>query len=239
MKRIYIDLDSLIDTRIGLLNMIDSDTVKHVVTSTRYWYRQHTDWEVITGGRVTNKTFESRWKERTADVLPHSMMTNILGPLKSITVLNEVNLIDGISTDEFVLTINVWPYKLGVDVLDSLTSAIRHYLFDSLPITFVDNDMNEYTPQRLVEDYDHAFMFDFHWWIKKHAFDLAKVRSRDFTLVVPRLLEKDPSDLTQDEIKSEIFQFQMILRYYINIEFIDAACFSMVRPRLPSDVEPT
>lgn len=233
MKRIYIDIDSLLDTRLGLLNSIDPEATKKVVSSTQYWYRNHTNWDVITNGRVSNEVFEKHWKERTAAILPHSMMTNILGPLKSITVLNEINIMDGISTDEFTLTVNIWPYRLGVDVLDSLTEALHHYLFGDIPITFVEHDMNNYTPQMLVKDYDHAFLFDFHWWVKKHAFDLAKVRSHDFTLVIPRLLEKDPSDLTQEEIKSELVQFQLMLRYYINIEFIDVACFSMVKPTLP------
>lgn len=232
MKRIYIDIDSLLDTRLGLLQTIDPELVKRVVVKDAYWHRNHTNWDALTDGGITTEKFDEHWAARTSDILPHSMMTDILAPLKSVTLMNEVNILDGIVKDRLALTINIWPYNIGIDVQEALTQALHHYLMDDLPITYIDNDLTTYTPVDMINEFEQAFMFDFHWWLRKHAFALSKVRAPGFTLILPRLLEKDPSDLTLEEMKAEIFQFQMVLRYYIDIDFIDARCFSMYRPKI-------
>ena len=76
-KRILIDIDTLLDTRLGLLHTLNPEAVKRVVVNDRYWLRDYDDWEVLTEGLVTKSQFDDAWKQRTTDILQHSMMTSI------------------------------------------------------------------------------------------------------------------------------------------------------------------
>lgn len=230
MKRIYTDIDTLLDTRLTVLKQLDPVALNEMVTKDNYWLREHTNWEVLTDGRVTNEQFNEAWASRGNDVLIDATMTAITLPMKSIILHHQVNQDEGVSSDALMLVVNQWPYKLGTEVQEALTVALRHYLVEDILIRFVDIPFEELTPTVLLNDYHQAIMFETHRWIKHFSFALAKLRAPGFTLIGPRLFEKDPSELTLDKKKEEMFGFSMMLLYYIHLDFINVEYFSMFRP---------
>ena len=229
-NNIYIDLDSLLDTRLGIISMLDETAVEAMVKAGHYWTRVYDDWEVLTEGKVTNTAFNEAWEQRTNEVLRASMLTEIFGPLRNILTLYTQNIKEGHVDKPLCMTVNMYPYTLSDDEQEGISEALKYHVGADFSVFFVSITDDELTPALLFSRYDAAFMYHFHKWIVKHGFALANQPTPDFVLMVPRLFTKDPTDLSQDAQKDEFLVTALQLRYYINLEFIGSHCFSMLHP---------
>lgn len=230
IKRVLIDLDCLLDTRLGLINHLNPEVASRIAKQEHYWSRDFTDWELLTEGEITNEQFNTAWKERGNDVIKQSMMTSIFLPLESTLATHRINKEEGLSDFDVALVINEWPYTLSDDVHDAIKEAVRFHLSGNPLVIFTRTSLDELTPQHMVDNYHQVYMFDFLPWIKRHGFALEKIHAPDLTVVVPRLFDQDPHDLDTEQKKKDIFFFQMITRYYFELQFIEVEYFSMFRP---------
>lgn len=230
MKHILIDLDSLLDTRLGVLESIDPALTRQVIQSNTYWDREHTDWSVLTQGKLSNEDFLACWRDRDNRVLQASMMTAMIPVLGKILADYHRNMKDGVVEVDVGVEVNIWPYGLEYDDLEVIREALHQYLYDDLEVTFCSRPLTELTPQVMHEHYSAVVLFDFQPWIKHHCFNIAKQRCPGLNLIVPKLFESDPSKLSVESKEEEIIGFRLWLLEYIDIEFIDAQWFSMFRP---------
>jgi hypothetical protein len=230
VRKLLIDLDSLLDTRLGVIAALDSHSASHLVTSSRYWERERNDWERLTNGRVTNEQFEEAWKARTGDILPLSTMTGIFLVVINLLMDFQKVVAEGIVDDDIRIEVNIHPYVLSDDEQEAILGALKRLFYKELVITFCDWSLDALTPQELITRYDGAFMYDFVPWMKRHAFALAKCRAPDFCLMVPRLFEKDVDQLTMEEKQNATLVFRAWLHLYMSIDFIEPKWFSMYRP---------
>ncbi len=230
MRKVLIDLDSLLDTRLGVLAGLDEAAVRTVIGTPAYWQREHTDWHVLTGGRVTNETFQSAWKARGNDDLRRSVMTGIILVLSRVLTEYNRNMQEGIVEDDVCLEVNLHPYSLEYDELEELEGVLHELLYPELTVSFCSRPLEELTPKVLNETYAAVFLYDFPPWIKHHCFNLGKQRCPGLNVVVPKLFEKDPRELTKEQKQEEIFGFRLWLMEYIDFEFVDVEWFSMLRP---------
>lgn len=230
MKQILIDLDSLMDTRLGVLDTIDPALAKHIVKSTTYWDREHTDWSALTDGALDNATFQEHWDARDNRVLEASMMSGMIPVLAKILSDYHRNMQDGMVQEDVGIDVNIWPYHLEIEELDVIREALQAYLYDDLEVSFCSRPMTELTPLVMHEHYAAVILFDFQPWIKYHCFNIAKQRCPGLNLIVPKLFERDPSKLSVESKEEEVIGLRLWLLEYIDIEFIDAQWFSMFRP---------
>lgn len=230
IRRVLIDLDCLLDTRLGIIHQLCPEAALDIAQSDHYWLRDYTDWEELTHGRVTNEEFKEAWLNRDNDVILNSMMTSIFLPLESTLANHRINKEEGISEYDIALVINEWPYVLGDEVKETIKEAIKFHLSGSPSVIFTRTTLDDLTPVHIVDNYHHVYMFDFLRWIKRHGFGLEKIHAPGLTVVVPRLFDINPRELDTEAKKKEIFLFQMVTRYYFEVQFIEAEYFSMFRP---------
>lgn len=230
MRKIYTDLDTLFDTRLGVLNSISPEAAVTMCRSPDYWNRDHTNWAELTKGMVTNETFEERYRDRDNSILHTSIVTNIIPVLHSI--LNEYHNAkkDQAIDYEIAIEINIWPYELEVDELDELTQILQHeVLYPDLPIFYVSVPLDELTPQYIDTHYSAMVFFDFHRWIKTHLLAIAQHPCEGLNLIVPKLFDHDPKGLSVERKKEELLGFKIWFLPYFRLDFIDAEAFAMVR----------
>lgn len=230
MRKVLIDMDSLLDTRLGVLAGLSEEAVRKVIATPAYWQREHTDWSALTGGLVDNPTFYEAWKTRNNADLHRSVMTGIVLPVSRVIAEYNRNVQDGIVDDDICLEVNLHPYTLDYDETEELEGVLHELLYPELSISFCSRPMEELTPKVMNENYAAVFLFDFPPWIKHHCFNLGKQRCRGLNVIIPKLFEKDPRNLTKEQKQEEVFGFRLWLMEYIDFEFVDVEWFSMLRP---------
>lgn len=228
-SKIYIDMDSLFDTRMATLAALDAEAATKLLQSDEYWARETNQWYRLTRGKVSDEAFNTAYAKRDNQTLQRSVITGIIAPLLKVLTLNEQARLAGVHNKEITLEINLHPYTLTFEELELLPKLIIHRLGIAPRITFCSVPVEELTAGYLVANYAGAFMYDFNGWIKLHLADLIKSRNPDFTLVVPKLFEKDVSKLSVDDKKDQITSFRMYMLEYIDITVIDLACYSTFR----------
>lgn len=233
MKRIYIDFDSIFDTRMGLIHQhAGSEVSKKLATNERYFLRDYDDWSTMTSGAVTDEQFAQWWAERDASVLPHSMMTSIIFPLKTVLDVTQSHVEEGIEDRELSLLINTWPYRVGVDVERAITHELLHHLGYALPVVYIFVSPEDLTPQYLVENVHFAYLYDYSPWVTRHGFRINQLVQSGLTMTVPRQFFKNAAELTKDKKKEALFYFDMATRIHMNFVFIEMEYFSMFRPQV-------
>lgn len=228
MKRVLIDLDSLLDTRLGVLAVNDPESAEVVVGKEAYWEREHDDWAGLTNGRVDNTTFVQWWKARDAAVLRASMMSGMLMVLGQLLSEYNRNQQEGIVHEDIALEINLHPYTLTTEEIEELSHVLQETLYDDLVVSVSSYTREDLTPAVMNKRYAAVIMYDFAAWIKQHCFNIGKQRCPGLNVIVPRLFEKDPSDLTVGQKQEEILGFRLWLMEYIDFDFIDVRWFSLI-----------
>lgn len=235
-RKVYLDLDTLLDTRLGTIASVHPEAAKAIATNDEYWLREHTNWSTLSGGLIDNEQFDAAWQARDKRALENSYVSNIIPVLHSILTEYHVSTRDHFIEYDLVLEINIHPYNLTEEEMDELADVLRHDIFyKDLEILYCSIPMEELTPQLINERYSAMLLYEFHKWIKQHYLEVAKCDNRGLTMIVPKLFEKDPSKLTVEKKQEEIIGFKLWFLDRIEVKFIDAKCFSMLRVS-PKDV---
>lgn len=236
LRKVMTDIDTLLDTRLGVVNLISPEGAEYMLKHGNYWERENDFWEVLTNGLVSREAFNKAWRERgagnSADVINNSVLTNIqpfiMRILAEDLVLRSNQM--GDENDEVVLVINTWPYALSPDNVEDMRD-IAVYLFGEMtPIEIVEIPMEKITPGFLDESYAAYITYSFIDWIKYHFEELSRARMNCFNFISPRIYENDVSKLSIDEKKTIIDVFRLEKLIHMDFEFIDAKHFSMFRP---------
>ncbi len=234
IKRLLISLDVLLDTRLGVLSTLDKEASEYAVSTKAYWEREHDDWYKLSGGRVTTEAFNKAYAERggdnTADTLNASVLSNSLPVIHRI--LGEETLAHmnnkTIQLEQLVVNIDYHPYVLPIELRDELYGIAKELFGESTNIELVNLGYKATTPVHLRENYACFITYDFHAWMQLHFQSLSEQRMTDFTLIGPKLFEKDVSKLDIEVKKRELMRFKLEKLLYMNFEFIDASYFSII-----------
>ncbi len=153
IRRILLDIDALLDTRLGLLSQMNPDAASRLVQSNAYWERDYTDWERLTRGGVSNEEFEAAWVKRDIEVARQSIMTGIIPVLMRIMAEYDQNMRDGVVKDDLALEVNLYPYEFTDEEIEELTEILKGVFYQDLTITVCSRPLNELTPSVLNEHY--------------------------------------------------------------------------------------
>lgn len=230
VRKILTDLDTLLDTRLGVIRTIYPAAAATLLANREYWLREYTDWAQLTDGKVTNTQFQAAWEKRGVEVAQHSVVTAFQPVFHKILADCALAGLSGQSQFEVGVEINIWPYDLQHDELDELTSLVRRQLGENVPVTFCSIPLDLLTPELMTTQYAACVSFLFHDWIKLHSIDLTKLKPSGFCYVGPKLFETDPRALTIEQKQAEFTRWRLWYLEYIDFEFIDSSCFSMFNP---------
>jgi hypothetical protein len=230
LRKILTDVDSLLDTRIGVLSTLYPAAASTLVASKAYWLREHTDWSVLTDGKVSNEQFAQAWAKRTKRSACESSVMNGFHPV-FIKILTDVAAagMSGMSDFDVGFEVNLHPYDFTFDELELFTVLIRKQVGQDVPITFCSIPLEDLTPELMLKEYSACISFNFHEWIKLHAPTLANIEARGFNYVAPKLFETDPRSMTVDQKEDELTRWRLYYLHAMDFAFIDVKYFSMFR----------
>lgn len=234
-QRLLVDLDVLLDTRLGSISEVN-DTAAKLLVCGDYVNRLSDDFETLTNGLITNEQFREAYLNRSKDTLKRSLMTAFPFALKNImrelTTLAETTPV----VDEVVLGINYWPYYLTRDEIEVFKMALTHYIGVELSytLTFVRIPPHTFDPQTFSANWDGYVTYDYDQWIIDHTQALIKKPIPRWTLMGPALSRKvhikDPRIKVEEGGEVDAFEtIEFIMAAFIGVELLDAKYFSIFK----------
>lgn len=227
-SKILVDLDSLLDVRGSiLLRLMDQEKLSVYLNTDEYNFRE------IDLFPIDNKEEYNRLnKERPADLIPNSIVTNILTCLKSKLANMEKrnNFKNENKTPEVVL--NVYPFKLTDGQIKSLQNLLFVKLETNTLVNVVSLSNKELTPYFIkANGFTACFLYNFKEWIGEHTEYLDKNKMPEIFMYFPALYHemKDVKDL--DVIKKlgfkDLFAYtEYLFSSVINLNFLPVVFYS-------------
>ena len=168
-QKILVNLDSLMDTRLGCVRCINPDWVDPLLES-GYISRLHNTLSFFHKD-IDDVAVEERWKTRDMDVLRNSFSTNILNLLIHQCTLNNKGDPEHPEAQFISIVINTYPYQMSNDELTTLFIYLRS-LFGITRLTQVHMPTVEITPSYLNGNINRFIFHDLEEWNNDHILNL-------------------------------------------------------------------
>lgn len=196
-KKILIDLDSLIDTRLGLLNLIDPHFVANMDID-KYINRIMDKFE---SPAMPPGKFAALYAKRDIDTLRAGVPTPIL--IKVAEVLRE-KLTGGMTPQPGSINemdINIYPYRLSDDERAELASVTEFRMAAKLKVNIIRTPPSALPYSYVNDNYYAAILYGWQDWVIAQGENALSATCPDLRVIVPKLLVKelDPTQGTAEE----------------------------------------
>ncbi len=241
---LLLDLDALMDTRMGTLLVLDPELSTTLATD-KYRTRDRDDFTTITEGRVTTEAFLERYAKRDLDVLRKSIVTGILPVLLTYVSSLEERLMRQVDVTGIRIDLNLWPYTLSGPLIEMYKNCLTAIVPPYVEIGTVSLSPNAITPEALNRSYNGWVTYHFHQWLEKHHETLLFKPINSVAVILPKLYQRELGEGGEvpempEEMKTADKHglLELIMEDYIHLEHIPVSDFSFIVPgtyRLPED----
>lgn len=194
---VLIDLDVILDTRLGTLALLNSDAAKALlepVPYDAYINRNVDDWALLSKGAVTNEAFKERYKRRDVDTLKASMLTNFVQLLTAITDDLERQMLHTPQVSSVELHVNHWPYELSDEEKTQFELCVSSYAGVYTTVKMVNYPPEAITPNFLDKRIAGYITYSFNEWLSHHHYALTQKSIPQVVLMAAALFIKEPTE---------------------------------------------
>lgn len=232
IKKILVELDCLLDTRIATVALIESAAASAMIDN-NYQNREIDDYYQLTNGLVTTEQFKQRYYDRDVDTLKGSLPTNMVKYLRSISINLSKQKIADPEVEGLTVYVNVNPYQLTEEEKQQLSLVVGHYLYPETVVKIIDLKMSSLTPSKIKHDWDAVILYDFNHWFSENVTTLDTVAIPRNIMYAPALyLDHVPSkeELTNEEgvVVNAFHLMEASVASKLALEFLNPALFSLM-----------
>jgi len=219
---IYVDLDSIFDTRISVLSFLDKNVALEMLDSKYYDIRLYDEFSYI-----NNKLFYRFYNKRNNNVLNYSYITEIIDMVAveaSILVGNRIE--SGVGGDIKVI-INKHPYKISEEDEKRIINAVNFYIdSDRVNIEIIDKSKYDITLSYVDNTFSTMFMYDGNDWLEYQMANIPTSASLT-KLYVPALI-KNPTIFSKKEDLETVFESRdKVYEPFINMTTLPTKLFNI------------
>lgn len=217
---IYIELDTIMDTRFTVANSINPKEFKKYYNSGKYQTRVK---DVF--GNITNDIFTARYRIRDKLLLVNSQPTRIMHLIKSY-IIEQTGIIrnkGGLYGVSIIL--NTYPYELTDDEQKIFSGILSNEVL-SVPVKFVHMNPSEVTPAWIYDNVSGMFMYSGLEWLELHSSTRAIMKRPllDVNLFIPTIVI---GNMLSKDINNDTFRGVMVgAGSLITLSAINAKYFS-------------
>ena len=200
---ILIDLDTIVDTRLGTLALINQDAAQRLlqpVAYDAYLNRKSDDWFTLTNGAVSNDVFTQRYKARDVTTLRASLMTNFSELLSTMVDDLEQQMIHTPQVSSVEVHVNYWPYVLDKEELDAYELCVSQFAGVYTTVKMVNYPPHRITPQYLDKVVSGYITYSFNEWLSHHHYALTQCAIPNVILMAAALYLKEPTEKELTEV---------------------------------------
>jgi len=232
-QTVYLDLDSLLDTRVGVVAVNDPEAASMLMQEP-YWLRESDDFSELTEGRVTHALFRQWWQARDKQALVAARPTNIIRILEELSealVSSQVNLPFVANTTYLV---NYWPYQLEELEVQAIQQACEILTGNVVQVKMINYPPEKLTPQWLKREVSLMVVYDYWAWMvaQKENFGISPIP--EVNLITPAISHDHV--ITQEDRTVEHFGevnpfaiSELVMSVYITVQMIPVNFFSLLR----------
>lgn len=159
-KGIYIDLDSIFDTRLGVIAEIEPELVP-IVLDNNYVERQSDVFDV-----VKDETYKELYKLRDISTLEVSPYTKIFTIVNNVINKLLKNAIDSPFVTDVKLYVNIYPYKPSKEFVDSLHEFIVKKIDGLIEVQICNIPEDKLTFTFCSDKFDFLIMYDYNMFLE-------------------------------------------------------------------------
>ena len=230
-KGFYTDMDSLYDTRLATLDLLDTSIAKMALKGD-YLNRDEDKFPY-----VERDIFKSLYETRDLEVLERAMPTKALEIIREFIRIALKQNIDTPNMGVVEVYVNVYPYKVEKSVATEMCKALFHAFGSQVSIHMLNLKLELVTPKFFAESIAVAMIYDYDVWLETHAKNdnLRKHQIPNVTLHGPRIYKKpkpNENDLRDfNRAGPEPFKAMEVgLSSVVGMDFIEVEYFSAVLP---------
>lgn len=233
---IYIQLDALLDTRLGTIAQHWGDEVALNVLKTGY----HTRMSDSFAG-VDKDVYQAQYENRSVDTLVYSRVTNTGSLVRQLVAVLADQSINDPTHDGAKIVVNVYPYELTSEERDLMGKSIALWTDHLAPVELVFMRPEDLTPVHCKQNYSVMFVYEYEQWYNIHNAALNEVGIPDVDLFAPALFKVGnlPTAEELEQVTREVAHpfkaTQLALAPVVHLQLIDVKHFSVLS-RL--DLEP-
>lgn len=195
--RILVELDALMDTRLGAMAGLRPEAAVKLVTNQAYYDRKSDNFEALTG--VPDAAYRAAYQKRDATTLENSRMTHAVMMLREMTSHLVETAENTPLVGDVIVEINVYPYRVeDLDLLE-LRNAIAAHCAMGTEVVLQSHAPMALTPQLLKKEYSAYIVYNFDAWYSANSHILQEFDIPEVTIFAPALfLDKEPEWTTED-----------------------------------------
>lgn len=216
-QRALVDINMILDTRLGALARMDATEAARIVKSQWYQDRDRDKFEEFSNGLINDEVFKDIYSRYEVETLEKALFTNYIeyatNELDDILPDLEITGIDG----TIKYDINVYPYKLMASEKEVIRRAVARYLTDPAEVRVIDRPWSDFTPEVIYAEYEMLLIYNYENWFIHHLEALRKFPINDFTVFHPRISPTNEVPEPTPEIKDPFMATPMVLVGYIQL----------------------
>lgn len=183
----YVDADSLFDTRLGTVSLLDPKVAAALVKDPDYYTRIKDDFCKRT--TVRTKDYDTAYSNRNVATLQNSIRTRIVDHIYDIFSDQFETLTSRFATAQTVLYVNLYPYTLGKEEQTEFEIALKELfpIFHKVELLF--KPLTEISPAWIKQrGIVVAYQYDLNGWFAAHHVALEHTLLTQSYLMFPELL---------------------------------------------------
>lgn len=223
--RVYVDMDSILDTRLALVNKMNPNLATMLIKSKRYFSRTSDNFSNIIKA-IDQKKYNELWDKRKWDDIKKAVYQT--GVVEHLTDLSGAIIEDSVRQpfrQGTAITLNTWPYSIDAEGKDYLKKFLE--LATAAEVNIVHIPIDFQTPEYFKSNYEYLFMYDFHKWLEIHIEGLKEKPMGEVTLSVPLLVARNKSPGKKYNIDQDREFMENEFRSHVQLQHVPICQFSM------------
>lgn len=200
-SKVLLELDALIDTRLGTLNIIDAEAVQ-TMNPAAYFLRTNDTFDFM---NIDAELFNIAYAGRDELTLRNSMITGIL-PIVQNAIHQFNSYLNPNVKGPHALDLNIWPYKLDAEGAQVVADLLEFKLGGVVKVSIVNFAPNQLTLGYLRNNYHTVVMYDWVRWACAIEESFRNEQAPGVTLIAPDLLQGKPLPENPDKLTQAAFK---------------------------------
>ena len=237
-KKIYVDLDCLLDTRLGTLVTISPDFAFEATSSKDYYLREQDAFTAASFGPLTREEFKRVHDALPQQVLKNSLMTKMPHFIRELSAQLVVRNIGTPYAMNVEIEVNTYPYAFSPEEAQTLLQVCAYRLGERFSVSLTHRSYKELALSTVRDAYVAMIMYSYHEWVNFNDLEIKKKPLKELSLYVPKLYFGEPPTAEQLQTFAEHntgpFELsQQVLAPLVLIQYLPIALYCVDTPNNP------
>lgn len=245
MRRLYISLDEILDTRLAIIVKHNHGLVRNWLAEaeTSPYHQRESDAVLWAALGWREQTWHDKYALRNKETLKDALVTHAFKLIYECWHEYSQTTQEHQGEIELQVDVNLAPYQLETEEKDFLHEIITSYLPMVSAVNFIWCNEGVITPSFFKQNYQYVILYDFYQWTQVYGKRLRETLMPLTQFIVPKLYSviPDKAVVEQSIITKQIWEmgaFQVIetaLSPRVGLRFVDVRYFTpIVTPFIPS-----